>query len=281
MKDDQAPVRKVIVKRGHGGGHHGGAWKVAYADFVTTMMALFIVLWIVGQGASVREAIAKYFRDPGVFEHGGRTTLAPGGAGVLPDEVPPPGEAPVTSLGREEKEFMEAADDIRKLLEASGLNHTVRDQIKIEVTVEGLRIELAEREGSLFFRLGSAVVLESTRPILASLAAVLGRLHNHITVEGHTDSHRYATRDYTNWELSADRANSARRILEASGLPPGQIDRVVGFSDNLPSIPGDRFDARNRRITIIVRRNPIPPAGAPAAPGAHPAGQPQSRGAGS
>jgi len=268
MKDDQVPVRKVIIRRGHGGGHHGGAWKVAYADFVTTMMALFIVLWIVGQGASVREAIAKYFRDPGVFQHGGKESVVAGGAGILPDQQAPPQEGSAASS--EEKTLQDAAAEIRALLENSRIPYSLREQIKIEVTVEGLRIELAEREGSPFFQVGSAVVLDSVRPILRDLAVVLTRLPNHITVEGHSDSRTYASPVYTNWELSSDRANSARRLLEAAGLGGRRIDRVVGYADNLLSVPSDPLDPRNRRITIIVRRQAMVPAPAPP-PGTEPA----------
>jgi chemotaxis protein MotB len=274
VRDDPTPTRRIIVKKVHGGGHHGGAWKVAYADFVTTMMALFIVLWIVGQGAAVREAIAKYFRDPGVFRHGGRPAVISGGAGVLPDEQAPPGETPAPPLTREELALQQAAEEIRAQLARSGLFHVVRQQISVAVTVEGLRIEMAEREDAPVFKVGSPMVLDEMRPLLEHVARVLARLPNAITVEGHTDSRPYVDSPrYTNWELSSDRAHSARRVMEAAGLPAGRVDRVVGYADNLPSIPGDRLDPRNRRITIIVRRSRDGTAGAAGIPAPDAAGR--------
>jgi chemotaxis protein MotB len=257
VKDDQAPVRKIIVKRVHGG-HHGGAWKVAYADFVTTMMALFIVLWIVGQGASVREAIAKYFRDPGVFRQGGKTSLAPGGEGILPEDHAPGDATPVSASEREERELREAAREMRRLLEQTALASQMRDQVTIDVVAEGLRIELTERETGPFFRVGSSFVLDAMRSVLTALVPALQPLPNHITVEGHTDSRQYSSSlTYSNWELSADRANAARRVLEGAGLPPGRVDRIVGYADRLPIVREDPMDARNRRIAIIVRREAI------------------------
>jgi chemotaxis protein MotB len=145
------------------------------------------------------------------------------------------------------------------MMERMGLLETLRDQIKIEITREGLRIELRERDNSPFFRLGSAAVLPEMKPILENLARVVGKLPNHITIEGHTDSRQYSNRDnYSNWELSTDRTNSARRVLEAAGLAPGRIDRLVGHADRLPLIPDDHLNAMNRRITIIVRRQGQP-----------------------
>jgi chemotaxis protein MotB len=275
-RDDQ-PVRRVIIKKGHGGGHHGGAWKVAYADFVTTMMALFIVLWIVGQGVATREAIAKYFRDPGVFDKGGADSLSPGHTGILPGQPTPGGPAepsdtsaagPTGGLdaAAEEAKLQKAAAQLKELMEHSGLFESLREQIRVEVTSEGLRIELMERDNSNFFKVGSAAVLDSARPVLTNLAEVLARLPNQITVEGHTDSRQYSiAKNYSNWELSTDRAHSARRILEASNLPPGRIDRVIGYADNLLIDPKDPFNASNRRITIIVRRHDAPPLPVPRA----------------
>jgi chemotaxis protein MotB len=268
---EETPTRKVIVKRGHGGGHHGGAWKVAYADFVTTMMALFIVLWITGQSESVKQAVARYFRHPGVFRTGDAGSLATGGAGILPGEsgeqggnveVGPGGQRDAAS---EEAAFQAAAADIRRLLEESAGLQALREQVEIQVAPEGLRIELIEREGSPFFRVGSATVLPGREPLLQTLARVLRGLPNHITIEGHTDSRQYSRNlEYSNWELSTDRANSARRVMEQSGLPRGQVDRIVGYADRLLRVPEDALHASNRRITLIVRRQ-APPVSAPEA----------------
>src|SRR5438034_1892319 len=154
MENSARPIIIIKKKAGHGG-HHGGAWKVAYADFVTTMMALFIVLWIIGQGAATKEAIAKYFRDPGVFKEGGAAIVVQGGTGILPGERLPVGgneeEATKSGAAREEAALQGAA---RKFSEMTSFEK-VRDQIKIEVSKEGLRIELMERENSPFYEVGS------------------------------------------------------------------------------------------------------------------------------
>jgi chemotaxis protein MotB len=257
MRPEQPPKPRIIVKKAHGGGHHGGAWKVAYADFVTTMMALFIVLWIVGQNAGTREAVARYFKEPGAFNQKRSSTLVEGSAGILPDQLLVERSRAVDEeRAHEDRALREAAEHFTEMLEEMGVLETLRSQIDIEMTPEGLRIELRERDGSPFFRLGSAAVVPEMKPILENLARVLRKLPNHITVEGHTDSRQYSRRDdYSNWELSTDRTNAARRIMEAAGLAPGRIDRVVGHADRLPVVPDDRLNAANRRITIIVRRD--------------------------
>jgi chemotaxis protein MotB len=155
----------------------------------------------------------------------------------------------------EERALQEAAETFKEMMEQMGLLEMLRDQIQIEITREGLRIELRERDSSPFFRLGSATVLPAMKRVLENLARVVDKLPNHITIEGHTDSRQYHNRDdYSNWELSTDRTNSARRIMEAAGLGAGKIDRLVGHADRLPLISDDRLNAMNRRITIIVRR---------------------------
>jgi chemotaxis protein MotB len=245
------PKPRVIVKQGHAGAHRGGAWKVAYADFVTTMMALFIVLWIVGQNAGTREAVAKYFKDPGVPITDTASSLLPGSAGILPGHMLVDGAA----AAREDTALQAAGERFKDALEARGLVELLRKQVRVEVTSDGLRIELRERDHAPFFRLGSASVLPEMQPILEQVARAVAPLPNPITIEGHTDSRQYASRDdYSNWELSTDRTNSARRIMEAAGLPAGRIDRLVGHADRLPAIPGDPENASNRRITIVVRR---------------------------
>lgn len=251
MKGDQDPKPRIIIKKGHGGGHHGGAWKVAYADFVTTMMALFIVLWIIGQNSGTREAVAQYFKDPGTYKLKSAPSLVPGHAGLLPGQLPPGSADP----NKEEQTLQEAAAEFKKSLEASGLAEQLKTQVRIEVTREGLRIELIEKDNSPFFRVGSPAVLPSLRPVLENLVRVVAKMPNPITIEGHTDSRRYSNEEaYSNWELSADRTNSARRVMEGAGLTAGRIDRVVGHADRMPLIPDDKLNAMNRRITIIVRR---------------------------
>ena len=257
MKNEEVKVR-IVRKRAHGEGHHGGAWKVAYADFVTTMMALFIVLWIIGQNDAVKHAVAQYFKNPSVSVMPGprKTLLAPGGSGVLPGERP--AESPAAKEGdreQEERALQAAAAQIRELTEKGGGFEALRDQVRVEITAEGLRVELMERDGLPFFELGSAVLVHPLKPLLEKLERILASLPNPIAIEGHTDSRRYSTqRNYSNWELSVDRANSARRVFEAAGLPPERMDRVVGHADRLLLVADDPMHASNRRITILVRR---------------------------
>jgi chemotaxis protein MotB len=270
---EESPRPRIIFKKGHGGGHHGGAWKVAYADFVTTMMALFIVLWIVGQNQEARAAIAQYFRDPGAFKEGRAPSINKDGAGILPGQpVPGQGGAGENDQSKEDRSLREAGERFQQAMVDMDLPQTLRDQIRIEVTPEGLRIEMVERDGSPFFRVGSATILPEMKPILEHLATVVDQLPNKITVEGHTDSRQYnVTRGYSNWELSTDRTNAARKVMEAAGLTPGRIDRLVGHADRVLLVPEDPMDASNRRITIMVRRTPAATPSIPAAAGMPPA----------
>jgi chemotaxis protein MotB len=247
---------KIVKKKGHGGGHHGGAWKVAYADFVTTLMALFIVLWIVGQNNEVKIAVASYFKNPTILPGARNATLTSGGAGILPAERAATGEERDAEIGEsEEKALQAAASKIKELTEKGGGFEELREQIRIEITADGLRIELIERDGVPFFEVGSAVLIHPLKPLLEKLNQILDALPNAITIEGHTDSRRYTQRrNYSNWELSVDRANSARRVLDAAGLPATRMDRVVGHADRVLLVPDDPLHASNRRITILVRR---------------------------
>jgi chemotaxis protein MotB len=264
----------VIIVRKRGGGHkghHGGAWKVAYADFVTAMMAFFLVMWIVGQSQAVRSAVAAYFRDPGAFQDAGKGILpgaergTVGGAESQPD------------VARAKAALQRAARHLEETL-ATKFGE-VKDRIDIRVTDEGLLIELREAPNDGFFATGSATAKPETVEILGTIGKELGTLPNKIAIEGHTDSRPYAsTEGYSNWELSTDRANTARRVLERRGLRPGQIEAVRGYADTRLRAGTKPMDAGNRRISIVVRRLDLPaaPGGTPAsttgAPGAAPAG---------
>ena len=240
----------IIIKKGkrvhHP--HHGGAWKVAYADFVTAMMAFFLVMWIVGQSKAVKQSIAAYFRDPGAFEQQGRGVLPGSESGVdgggIPDGADQTQQA--TSLER-------AAQQLR---EALSLNFAeLKDRIEVRVTDDGLLIELREAPDDGFFPSGSAAAKPATVKVLTMIATELGKLPNAIAIEGHTDSQPYsASTSYGNWELSADRANTARRVMETQGLRPGQVEAVRGYSDTRLRLKEQPLDASNRRISIVVRR---------------------------
>ncbi len=247
--EHNTPVRIVVKKRGGHGGHHGGAWKVAYADFVTAMMALFIVLWIVGQSNAIKEAIAAYFKDPGVFKemtkNGG---ILPGALQPLPKKDPSPPD-----LIQKEMEKLQAESKKLEEMIASVPNfQKFKDKIQISVTKDGMRIELIENSEGLFFDVGSAKVKDETIRLLKLLAKEIGTLQNPVIIEGHTDSRPYVTKGYSNWELSADRANTARKILEENGMRKDQVTEVRGYADRLLKSPDRPLDFSNRRVNIIV-----------------------------
>jgi chemotaxis protein MotB len=231
---------------------------VAYADFVTAMMAFFLVMWLVSQSAEVKQNVAGYFRDPGVFEHERSTGMLAGGTpGMEPGRSPEAMTArpDPAAMVRERQSLMAAAEQIRKELENAPGIATLRDQIEFTLTAEGLRIELVERAGSSFFDSGSSVLRGESIKILGIIATELTTLPNDIALEGHTDSRQYAgggTR-YGNWELSADRANAARREMQSGGIKGEQITTVRGFADKQLHIQGEPLDPRNRRVSIVVR----------------------------
>ena len=258
MPSDQGKQSVIVVKkkRGHAGGHHGGAWKVAYADFVTSMMAFFLVMWIVAQSAEIKTNVSGYFKDPIGFSKNSKSGMLKGGAGV-----------DMNKLGTEKKDWTQekaqeilakAGEHIKEVLSKIPEFEALKDQIKIEMTGEGLRIELIELSGdssgsSFFFDVGSAKLNKENSTIIEAIAKELGKLPNHVVVEGHTDSRRYpADAKYTNWELSADRANSARQLMEKSGIRSDQVMGVRGYADKKLRIQNNPTDPRNRRISIIV-----------------------------
>lgn len=268
--EEQRRVVKKIVR--HGGGHHGGAWKVAYADFVTAMMALFIVLWIVGQSKGVKEAVAAYFKDPTVFQQGSAGILKGGGSSPAPAQPRPAPPAPPPSSGEGDRASLEAAaKSLQEQIHRQTHLAKLEDKIAIEITEEGLRIQLIETAQGIFFDVGSARIKPATQEILGLVATEISRMPNDVVIEGHTDSRPYSGQpSYSNWELSADRANAARRILTGSGLRPEQIASVVGYADRRLAIRADPLDAANRRISVTVRRQEVAArsraAAGPAAP---------------
>ncbi len=252
-----APVIIVKKKKGHGHGHHGGAWKVAYADFVTAMMAFFLVLWIVGQSQAVRAGVAGYFRDPGIFEFERSTGILPGATtGISPQGPPAMKRQGGAASAADRSELEQKAMMLKAMLDRRPEFQPIKNQVEIQMTQDGLRVELIEKSDSLFFDSGSAALKGDTVKLLQAIARELGSLHNQIAIEGHSDSRRYSTSGaYTNWELSVDRANSARRVMEPQ-LPAGRIDEVRGYADMRLRLPEAPLDPRNRRVSIIVRNRP-------------------------
>ncbi|OPY68183.1 MAG: Motility protein B [Syntrophorhabdus sp. PtaU1.Bin002] len=247
MDDDSlTPVRIVVKKkRGHGG-HHGGAWKVAYADFVTAMMALFIVLWIVGQSSAVKQAIAAYFKDPGVFSQGS------GGSGILPDGASRQQPANGKAIAMEVERLKVEARKIEDAISGTPAFSKFKDKVQVTVTKEGLRIDLVENATGLFFDVGSTQVKAETIQLLSVIAEEIGQLPNKVIIEGYTDARPYSGTGYTNWELSTERANMARKILEEKGLVKDQILEVRGFADRNLKHPDKPMDSSNRRVSILV-----------------------------
>jgi chemotaxis protein MotB len=245
----------IVKKKGKGHhGHHGGAWKVAYADFVTAMMAFFLVMWLVGQSPNVKAAVAGYFRDPGVFETTRGGGVLPGGAEGLKDSGVTLPKAIPNDVKAAQALLEEAAAHLREALAKVPSLKALEDRIEITVTAEGLRIELLETAKSSFFAVGSADLLPETVQILAVISQELGTLGNAVALEGHTDNRAYAdSKGYGNWELSTDRANAARRAMERFGLRSGQINAVRGYANTRLRTPDAPLDARNRRISIVVQ----------------------------
>jgi chemotaxis protein MotB len=235
--DGSRPIIIIKKKAGHGG-HHGGAWKVAYADFVTAMMALFIVLWLLNTSKPVREAVAGYFKDPaGTANKMGSTKVGTAEAlAISKDDMP--------KLKEELEKAISKVPDFDK----------IKDQIEMTITPEGLRIELLETETGTFFELGSSDPSGNGKELLSALALELGKLPNHLSIEGHTDSKPYTgRREYGNWELSTDRANAARRLMQHNGVGGDQVSQVRGYADQMLRKTGQPLDASNRRISVIVQ----------------------------
>jgi len=236
---------KVIIKKakGHHGGHHGGAWKVAYADFVTAMMALFLVLWLLGSSNSQqRSVIAHYFREPGVFT-GSRGIVPDGGqdklgAGII--------QAP--SLEVLKAHITERLAGLKDLLD-------IYDQVPIKITEEGLLVEVIDKDKQAFFDLSSAAVKPLMRKVLAVIVKEIEGTPNKIVISGHTDARQFSREKYySNWDLSTERALNTRRALEELGLPADRVERVAGYADRQLRVPGNPLSAENRRISILIRR---------------------------
>lgn len=290
-KEEQQQQNKeqpIIIKKRKGTGHgapHGGAWKVAYADFVTAMMAFFIVMWIMGQSETVKKKVQNFFNDPGAFSYvtGKRTIpvdlgLTPVGLGeekgrykevdkyvfmALPDDTTSKSkqlrEKAIFDSVKAAERVTKTAEDIKKIItQELAKKPELKDilsSIKIEMTKEGLRIELIESKDALFFEIGSAKISRQAKDVLIQLGREIGKLPNYVEIEGHTDSRKYSGQSsYTNWNLSSDRANSAREILEQNGLWDNQISKVTGFSDRKLRDPSNPFDLSNRRVSILVQQ---------------------------
>ena len=237
MADDQKENIIIIKKIYAHGGHHGGAWKVAYADFVTAMMALFMVLWLLSSSAEVQKAVGGYFQDPtGDGKLMGSQMSGAGGASVNLDE----------------DDMAKLKEKINSAMKEMSSFQQFKDNVKMIVTGEGLRVELIEKEKGMFFESGKGHPSESGKDLIAKLAVEIGKLPNKVLIEGHTDSNAFSGA-YSNWELSADRANEARKVMMENGMRPDQVAQIRGFADQHLRIPDDPENPGNRRVSIIIQ----------------------------
>lgn len=284
MADQQPIIIKKVKKGGHA--HHGGAWKLAYADFVTAMMAFFLLMWLLGTTTEPeRKGIAEYFQDPfklsaeGGADIGDRTSIIQaGGEDItsqddgqnnkgLPTEhremVPADADTNVVPPEDIEKQAQEIEKEklehlkvkIQEKIDSSPELTEFKDQIKLEITSEGLRILIVDDQNRPMYKLASAEPEPQIKLILKALAPVINELPNKISVNGHTDARPFPPnqKKYTNWELSSDRANAARYELTQGGLAEQKVLRVIGLSSSVPYNPTtEPLDPINRRISIIV-----------------------------
>ncbi|MBY0489645.1 MAG: OmpA family protein [Gemmatimonadaceae bacterium] len=254
-------IKKKVVG---GGGHHGGSWKVAYADFVTAMMAFFMVMWILGMDDKTKQAIEGYFANPVGYKKGYGAGSSPLSTGTSPSNVQ---RTPLRLMVRstEQRTFEELRKSILTKLEANDSLKKLNASWDVQVTQEGLRIELVEGDkGDTYFPSGSAKMNSVTALALQLVGSELATLNHPVILEGHTDAAPFGKdASYTNWELSADRANAARRVLESSGLTPDRVQEVRGLGATQPRVPDDPMASANRRISILLPYTNVPePAGA-------------------
>ncbi|HVY92886.1 MAG TPA: flagellar motor protein MotB [Bryobacteraceae bacterium] len=254
--------RPIIIKKkviSHGG-HHGGAWKVAYGDFVTAMMSLFIVLWLMNSNAKVKEAVAGYFRDPaGVGKMSG--TDKDGRDKTIVPTAPPPPPLPAVALRKDNKDTKDSLEkriaELQKALKALPEFETLKKNIVISATDEGIRIELMETVRGMFFDNGSTEPTKRGQDVIRAVAATIGKMPNRVMIEGHTDSTPFAgNAHYSNWQLSSERANAARMLMESAGMRQGQLFEIRGFADQQLRIPENPPDPSNRRISIVILNEP-------------------------
>ena len=250
-------IVKIKKKRGHGG-HHGGAWKVAYADFVTAMMALFIVLWLLTQAdLALRQQIARYFRNPGVLSGGsmvGENAHTAQSGDVRPLDA---AISLIQGSGEEVEALRGQAKAIERMIEESPELKEIKDLVQIAVNKQGLEIQIVDTEGQkdLLFDVASAELKPALVLLLQKLASPLGRLPNRLRIGGHTDARPFAPdAGLTNWDLAFARANSARKIMEGSGLRADQVEAVIAFADSKLLNPSNPYAPENRRLSVTALR---------------------------
>ena len=277
MSGDSKKLQPIIIKKVKKGGHavHGGAWKIAYADFVTAMMAFFLLMWLLGSTTDGdKKGIADYFGSPlkvampGGSGSGDSSSVLKGGGTDLTRSSGQVRNGDLESKTkrlqfkamkaeqrRAEASRLEALKrEVEERIEASPKLAEMKSQIRLEMTRDGLRIQIVDEQSRPMFDSGSAVVKPYMRELLREIGAVLAEVPNRLTLEGHTDAQPFGAgeRGYSNWELSSDRANASRRELGTGGLPEDRMLRVQGLASSVPFDPQDPAGPANRRISIIV-----------------------------
>lgn len=268
MQKSDAPVKKIIIKKvnkgGHGG-HHGGSWKVAYADFVTAMMALFLMLWLISAASKEqKEHLAGYFKEYTMFDYKGISDI-PGTSMLSPPEhqsatvgdSEKPNDETEASLGKGGESSEEKGPTDEQIAAMVNIHITqklgeLRNLITVEIVDQGVKIEANYNEKTPLFDSGSTALTAVGQKVLSEIGNGIKGLPNKIAIEGHTDAIVYSGNDYTNWELSTDRASTARKILGQTGIAPERIDRVTGFAASRPLIKSNPKDPKNRRISILL-----------------------------
>jgi len=252
MKDNKAIIIKKIKKQ-NAEGSHGGSWKVAYADFVTAMMAFFLLLWLLSMVAQEKRIrLSNYFKHFSIFQQSGTSFMEKSSdmmkeAGESAKQVPQELQAKAVANYIKPEEFKEA---IKKAIEEK--LDDIKDQVLVDIFEGGVRIQLVDKEGKPMFELGSSRPTPLAIRILGVIGDNIKNLPNPASVEGHTDSLAYKSTSYGNWELSTERALAARKELETLGLKASRLTRVAGYADTVPLIKEDTEDPRNRRISIIL-----------------------------
>jgi chemotaxis protein MotB len=269
---DERPQQIIIkrIKKNKGAAAHGGSWKVAYADFVTAMMAFFLLLWLLSMVSDEkRAALSEYFRKYSVFQESGTSAITTktskltdpqflneaGSESTKGPTTNASGKGKIDFSPKRIKQNIEVKDEeiVKKIRAAIDDKMAgVRDQILVDVIEGGIRIQIIDTEGSIMFPLGSAMPTQRAKEILKVVSANLQEIPGKIVVEGHTDAAPFRGGQTTNWELSSSRASAARRELEENGIEPSRIARVVGYADQELLIPIEPRDPRNRRISVIV-----------------------------
>ncbi len=253
MEERQQPPLIIKKKKRKHEAHHGGAWKVAYADFVTAMMAFFLVMWLLAMVAPQKRAnMAEYFKNYSIFKETGSSFMT-GTSQVLRQADQGFKQAAQDTSRGSGGGSLSSEDLVRKLKRVIEEKlKSVKNQVLVDIVEGGVRVQIIDAQGNMMFPLGSAEPTEKAREILRLMAENMGGVQNRIAIEGHTDAAPFKSAQTTNWELSTARASAARRELEKNGIVSSQIARVVGYADQELFVPEDPRDPRNRRISLIL-----------------------------